>query len=252
MNTSYNPFSLVGKTILVTGASSGIGRATAIECSKLGARLIITGRNDKRLIETSSQLSGNTHIAIVADLSCQEEIELLINQIPVKLNGIVLAAGIVEMWPILYATKKRFEKIFTTNLFAPIELLRNIIKRKLFEENLSIVAITSIAGIYSFGPANSIYGAGKAALSSFLKYVALETASKGVRVNTVSPGMIYTPMHTEGSVEQEKLEEMIERIPIKRWGQPQDVANASVFFLSDASSYITGCDIKVDGGITIR
>lgn len=251
MNTCYNPFSLSRKTILVTGASSGIGRATAIECSKMGAKLIITGRNEKRLIETFAAMTGEGHQYISADLSSPDELTSLLNRIP-KLHGIVLAAGIVEMWPVLFATRKRFDNIFDTNLFSPIELVRNIIKKKLFEGGLSIVAIASIAGLYSFGPANGIYGAGKAALASFLKYVALETASKGIRANTISPGMIYTPMHTEGKVEADKLEETIKKIPIQRWGKTQDIAYAAIYLLSDASSYITGADIKVDGGITIR
>lgn len=251
MNKCYNPFSLEGKTILVTGASSGIGKATAIECSKMGAKVIITGRNESRLFETLSSMSGDGHQCIKADLSSPDELTSFLNQLP-KLHGVVLAAGIVEMWPVLFATRKRFDNIFDTNLFSPIEIVRSVIKKKLYENSLSIVAIASIAGIYSFGPANGIYGAGKAALASFLKYVALETASKGIRANTISPGMIYTPMHTGGSVEEEKLGETIKKIPIQRWGEPKDIAYAAIYLLSDASSYVTGMDIKVDGGITIR
>lgn len=250
MSTSYNPYTLQGKTILVTGASSGIGKATAIECSKLGAKLIITGRNENRLCATLSELEGKGHIYIIADLSKDEGISSLLNQLP-PINGLVLAAGIVEMWPVLFATRQRIEKIFNTNLFSPIELARSILKKKLHEKDFSIVAISSIAGTDSIGTANGIYGAGKAALSSFLKYIALECASKSVRVNTISPGMILTPMHTEGTIEEEKLQKMIQNVPIKRWGLPQDIAYAAVYLLSDASSYMTGADIKIDGGITL-
>lgn len=250
MSTSYNPYTLQGKTILVTGASSGIGKATAIECSKLGAKLIITGRNENRLCTTLSELEGKGHIYIIADLSKDEGISSLLNQLP-PINGLVLAAGIVEMWPVLFATRQRIEKIFNTNLFSPIELARSILKKKLHEKDFSIVAISSIAGTDSIGTANGIYGAGKAALSSFLKYIALECASKSVRVNTISPGMILTPMHTEGTIEEEKLQKMIQNVPIKRWGLPQDIAYAAVYLLSDASSYMTGADIKIDGGITL-
>lgn len=246
-----NPFSLNGKTILVTGASSGIGKAIAEECAKVGAKLIITGRNEERLNETLLSLQGSQHISIVTDLSTEEGIQYLLNQIP-KFDGLVLAAGIVEMWPVLFATRKRFEKIFGTNFFSPIEIVRSVIKKKFYNEKLAIVAIASIAGISDFGPANGIYGAGKAALSSFTKYVALETASKGIRINTISPGLILTPMHTNGSVEAEKLEETVANVPLGRWGEPADIAYSAVFLLSDASSYITGTDIVVDGGYILH
>lgn len=245
-----SPFSLKGKIILVTGASSGIGKGIAIQCSKSGARMIITGRNENRLNETLMSLDGTGHQAVIADLSTDEGISLLIKELPV-LDGVVLAAGFVEMWPTLFATRKRFESIFATNLFSPVEIVRSILKKKLFSPGYSIVAIDSIAGTSDFCPANGIYGAGKAALSSFLKYVAVEHASKSVRVNTISPGMILTPMHTGGAVETEKLEETVSKVPLKRWGQPEDIAYAAIYLLSEASSYVTGTDIKVDGGYTL-
>lgn len=247
---NYNPFSLAGKTILITGASSGIGKACAVECSKAGAKLIITGRNEQRLNETSGSLHGNGHQAVVADLSGEEGVKKLVSVLP-ELDGVILAAGIVEMWPVLFATRPRFGKIFDTNLFSPIEIVRSIIKKKLYNPGLSIVAIDSIAGSSDFCPANGIYGAGKAALASFLKFVALETASKNVRINTISPGMILTPMHTGGAVEHEKLEETVAKIPMKRWGMPEDIAYGAIYLLSDASAYLTGSDIKIDGGCTI-
>lgn len=242
-----NPFSLSGKTILVTGASSGIGKAIAEECAKAGATLVVTGRNETRLNETLSSLQGVNHRSIVADLSTENGVSALLDTLP-KLDGVVLAAGIVEMWPVLFATRERFEKMFNTNLFSPIEIVRSIIKKKLFNKPFSIVAIDSIAGTSDFCPANGIYGSGKAALAAFMKYVAVEVASKGIRANTISPGMILTPMHTNGSVEAEKLEETVKKVPLGRWGVPADIAYSAVFLLSDAASYITGADIVVDGG----
>lgn len=247
---SYNPFSLADKTILITGASSGIGKSCAIECSKMGAKLIITGRNEQRLSETMNGLEGSGHKAVLADVSTEDGVKSLISELP-KLDGIILAAGIVEMWPVLFATRERFNKIFDTNLFSPIEIVRSIIKKKLYNPGLSVVAIDSIAGTSDFCPANGIYGAGKAALASFLKFVALENASKKIRINTISPGMILTPMHTGGSVEAEKLEETVQKVPMKRWGKPEDIAYGAIYLLSDASSYLTGSDIKIDGGYTI-
>lgn len=245
-----NPFNLEGKTILVTGASSGIGKSIALECSKMGAKLIITARNEERLSETLNSLEGDGHKSIIADLSVENDIKKLIGELP-KLDGLVLAAGFVEMWPVLFATRERIEKIYATNLYSPIEILRCVIKKKLFNLGFSVVAIDSIAGVSDISPANSIYGSGKAALASFLKYFALEMASKKIRINTISPGMILTPMHTNGAVEKEKLQETVSKVPLGRWGTPEDISYAAVYLLSNASSYITGTDIKVDGGCTL-
>lgn len=250
MNCIPNPFSLDGKTILVTGASSGIGKAIAIECSKMGARLIITGRNKQRLDDTFMQLPGKEHIAIVADITQENKIKELIDSL-CKIDGIVLAAGIVEMLPTLFANQDKFKEIYQTNLFAPIELLRLIVKKKKSSSTFSAVAISSVAGNEDISVANGIYGSGKAAFSSFLKYFALENAKRGIRVNTISPGMILTPMHTKGVVDEKDLECAIQQVPLKRWGRPEEIAYAAIYLLSDASSYITGADIKIDGGITI-
>ncbi len=245
-----NPFSLEGKTILITGASSGIGRAVAVECAKMGAAVIISGRNEERLRQTFSSLVGTGHKLIVADLSNEDGLKDLLGSLS-GLDGIVLAAGVVEMIPVLFASKSKFDKILATNLFTPIELLRQVVKKRLFNPGLSVVAIDSVAGISKFEVANGIYGSGKAALASFLKYFALEMSGKKIRVNTVSPGMILTPMQTKGAVDETKLQETIDRIPMKRWGKPEEVAYAVLYLLSDASAYLTGTNIKVDGGYTI-
>lgn len=245
-----NPFSLEGKTILVTGASSGIGKCIAECCAGMGATVILNGRNTERLSETLSGLEGTGHTVLEGDLTDETVIKQIVKSLP-KLDGLVLAAGFVEMWPVLFASKEKFQKIYDTNLFAPIELLRSIVKKKLYNGTLSVVVIDSIAGNTDFCVANGIYGSGKAALKSFMKFFALETAQKGIRINTISPGMIMTPMHTGGAVEEEKLQETIDKVPLKRWGVPEDIANAAIYLLSDASSYVTGSDIVVDGGYTI-
>lgn len=247
---SYNPFSLEGKTVLVTGASSGIGKATAIECAKAGASVIITGRNKERLNETFESLEGDNNLQYVLDLAEDEGIKSLVDILP-KLDGLVLAAGIVEMNPVLFATKEKFDKIYQTNLFSPIEILRLIVKKKKFNPGFSVVVIDSVAGNSDISTANGIYGSGKAALKSFMKYAALELAPKKIRVNTISPGMILTPMHTEGVVEEDQLKEAVANIPMKEWGEAQDIAFGAVYLLSNASRYITGTDITIDGGLTI-
>lgn len=250
MIPEFNPFSLNGKTILVTGASSGIGKEIAITCSKMGARVILTGRNKERLLETCNSIGQSDTECFIADLAVMDEINHLASELP-PLDGIVLAAGIVEMWPISFAAPEKFHKIFQTNLFSPIELLRQIIKKKKFNKGLSVVAIDSIAGNEDFAVGNSIYGAGKAALKSFLKFFSLEMIEKGIRVNTISPGLILTPMQTKGAVCEDDLQKAINKVPMKRWGYPNDIAPAAVFLLSDASSYMTASDIKIDGGYTI-
>lgn len=250
MNEPFNPFSLKGKTVLITGASSGIGRETAILCSKMGANVVITGRNLERLEETRSQMKDETIRLISLDLSTSAGLCELIEFLP-KLDGIVLAAGIVEMYPIQFATQERFQNIFQTNFFSQIELLRLVVKKKKYVKGLSIVVIDSIAGNEDFVVGNSIYGSAKAALKSFMKFFSLEMVGKGIRVNTVSPGLILTPMQTKGAVSEQDLEKAIEKIPMKRWGYPADISPAIVFLLSDASSYMTASDIKIDGGYTI-
>lgn len=250
MADKYNPFSIEGKRILVTGASSGIGRAVAIECSKVGAHVIISGRNPERLAQTLESMEGEGHEIIGADLSTEEGVDALIGALP-KLDGMVLCAGIVELWPFQFVSQKRFQKIYQTNLFSPIEIMRQIVKKKLYNKGFSIIAISSISGISDFVPSNSIYGSGKAALSSFVKYAANELASKQIRVNTISPGFIYTPIHKNGSISEEDLNKVIEKTPIKRWGQPEEIAYAAIYLLSEAAAYITGTDIKIDGGYSI-
>lgn len=246
----YNPFTLENKTILVTGASSGIGRAIAIECSRMGANVILNGRDELRLRETLDQLDGNNHLIKSGDLTDDNFLVSLVSELPV-LDGLVLSAGIVKVLPTMFASKEKFIDIYNTNLFSAIELLRLIIKKKRFNKNLSVVALSSIAGNIDIVPGNGIYGSGKAALSTFMKYMALETASKNIRINTVSPGFIRTPMHEAGAINDEQINKIIDEIPMRKWGEPKEVAYSTVFLLSDASSYITGADIRIDGGYSI-
>lgn len=251
MTTSYNPFSLSGKTILITGASSGIGKAVAIECSKAGASLIITGRNEQRLLETLTLLQGDRHEMIVADLSSQEGIDSVISTLP-KLDGVCLVAGIEGMGLFLFSKIKEYQRIYQTNLFSPIELLRLIIKKKLFKPGFSAVTISSISAFIPT-PANGIYGSGKAALISAMQYAALELAQKDIRVNCISPGMVKTPMTQadEHLITKEQLEQNEKKYPLKRYGCPEDIAYGCIYLLSDAARWITGTNLIIDGGITL-
>ena len=246
----YNPYSLEGKTILITGASSGIGQATAIECSKMGAKLIITGRDETRLKETFNQLEGTEHKYVIADLVTEEGLEKLIAEVDI-LTGLVLCAGGGVTLPVQFATRDKFDYVFNLNFFSQIELLRLLFKKKKLSKQSSIVFVSSIGGIKTFNYGNAVYGASKAAFSSMMKSFAKEFAVKGIRVNSVNPGMVETKLINGGTFTQEQRDVDIETYPLKRYGQPEEVAYSIAFLLSNASNWITGLELVIDGGKTI-
>jgi len=245
-----NPFSLEGKVIFVTGASSGIGRAIAIECSKVGANLIITGRNEERLIATYDSLEGKIHLKIVADLQNENDTSKLVDELP-ELDGIVHCAGIVKTLPFQYVNKQDLNLIFDTNLMAPAIMSQMFLKKKKIKKNASIVFISSISGVMCALVGNSMYSASKGAVNGLVKGMALDLAPKGIRVNSVVPGMIETNILSEGSITQEQLQEDMKRYPLKRYGKPEEVAYATIYLLSDASKWVTGSNLLIDGGYTL-
>ncbi len=247
---NYNPFSLDDKTILVTGASSGIGQTTAIECSKMGAKLVITGRNAERLQQTFDQLAGDGHRQIMAELTNGEDVKRLVDECP-ELNGLVLCAGKAMTLPFPFGTRDKYDEIFNVNLFAPIELLRVLTKKKSFAKDASVVFVSSIGGVNSIVIGNSIYGASKAAVNATMKYCAKELAGKKIRVNSVNPGMVETPLIHRGTISSEQLAADADRYPLKRYGRPIDIAHGIIYLLSDASSWVTGHSLVIDGGVTI-
>lgn len=251
MGVTYNPFSLEGKTILVTGASSGIGQATAIECSKLGARVIVCGRNKAKIEQTISQLEGTDHISFEGDLLEQEIIESLVKEIP-AIDGVVLSAGRGLTLPFQFCTREKFDDIFNINFFSPVELLRLLAKKKKLNQNSSVVIIVSIGGTRRYSVGNSIYGTAKSALRSMVNFAALELAPKKVRVNGICPGMVNTPLIQKGTLTVEQLKADMDKYPLKRYGEPEDIAHGAVYLLSDASSWVTGTSLVIDGGITAK
>ena len=246
----YNPFSLAGKTILVTGASSGIGQETALACARMGAAVVITGRNQERLQETYDRLETTSRTQILADMTCQEDVDRLVAALP-PLDGAVLCAGNSTTLPLQFGTREKFDEMFDVNFFAPIELLRLIYKKKVLNKGASVVLLASIGGTHSFMPGNGVYGASKAALNSVMKYAAREYASRKVRVNSICPGMVDTPLIHRGTITEEQLAEDAKRYPLGRYGQPADIANGALYLLSDASSWLTGHDLVIDGGFSI-
>ena len=247
---SYNPYSLEGKTILVTGASSGIGKATAIECSKLGARVVITGRDEARLQQILSSLEGEGHVVITADLGEDDGIRFLVERVPV-LNGIVHAAGISDTVLFQFLKKERLENIFNINFFAPVVLSQLLLKKKLLQKGGSIVFLSSIDGPITAHIGNSMYSATKGALSAMMRNMSIELASKGIRVNAVLPGMTETPLIHNDDITQEQLNKDMELYPLKRYADPREIAWAIIYLLSDASTFTIGASLVVDGGFTI-
>ncbi len=250
MDYVYNPFSLIGKTILVSGASSGIGRAIAIECSKMGAKVLLTGRNHERLHETLSMMTANEHIIVAADLSDKAQTSHLLESIE-NIDGVVICAGVSGLVSLQFATKSKFEKMFDTNFFSNVEFLRLLLKKRKINRNGSILAIASIGGVADYTNGKSIYGSTKAALSSYMKYVAKDVASKGIRANCICPGLIMTPLSEAVSYTQEDLEKDLKTYPLGRYGTPEEIAYIAVYFLSDASKWVTGTNFIIDGGHTI-
>ena len=246
----YNPFTLENKTILVTGASSGIGKAIAIECAKMGAKVVVTGRNEARLQETHSLLEGNQPDYIVADLSVNEDVVRVSKELS-TLNGLVNCAGLTKVAPFPFATRDSFEEVMNVNFFAPTELTRLLVKSKKIGKGSSIVFISSVSGVYCSAVASSIYSASKGAVNGLVKGIALDLASKGIRVNCVNPGMIDTHIFSEGKITQEQLKEDMKRYPLKRYGKPEEVAYAVIYLLSDAAEWITGSNLLIDGGYTL-
>lgn len=246
---TYNPFSLVGKTILITGASSGIGRATAIECSKLGATCVITGRNEERLNETLSQMVGERHTLIVADITTQEGIDLLVEKTP-SLDGLVNNAGITKEKPIKFYKQEDLDSIFQTNAFAPMLIVKSLLKKKKINEGGSIVFVSSVAAFFST-LGNGIYGSSKAALMAYMHYAARELGVKNIRANSIHPGMVETPLIRGGAISEADLEKDMARYPLGRYGKPEEIAHAIIYLLSDGAAWVTGTSLTIDGGISL-
>lgn len=244
----YNPFSLEGKRILVTGASSGIGRSIAVECSKMGAKLIIIGRDTDRLKETYDQLVSPGNDFIKADLTSSGDIDELVKNLS-PLDGVVHSAGIIKRVPLKLISENTYDQLLKINLMAPIILTRKLYKAGLLKPYSSIVLISSV-GADSASLGNIMYMSTKGGLNSFMKGSALELSPEGIRVNSVSPGMIITNLTR--SIPDEELQKDIKRYPLGRYGTPEEVAYAVIYLLSDASKWMTGSILKIDGGLTIR
>lgn len=245
-----NPFSLEGKTILVTGAASGMGRATALAVAGLGAKLIITDINEDGLAETLKQLEGDSHSMMTADLTDEDDVKQLVDSSPI-LDGLALCAGIARMCPFKLLERSEMDKVFSVNFFGPVVLAQKLVKASRLVSGGSIVFISSVDGNRVVHSGNSAYSASKGALSAISKNMAIDLSPKRIRVNCVLPGTTDTPLIHTPNVTQQDLDDMVGQFPLKRFGKPEDIAYGIVYLLSDASSWVTGTDLTIDGGYTL-
>lgn len=242
----FNPFTLEGKTILVTGASSGIGRGIAIACSKMGATIVINGRNERRLAETINEMKGDNHLSLAADLSDGQALSAMVAKLP-KLDGIVHCAGIGQRVLCKQLQETDVDDMMEVNFKAPVMLQAEILKQKKINKGASVVFIASIAsGSPTIG--NAMYSASKGAIISYANCLALELAPRFIRVNCILPAMIWPDLIFKGGLTEEELKEDEKKYPLKRYGKPEDVANLAIYLLSDASTWMTGSSIKITGG----
>lgn len=240
-------FGLTGKVILVTGASSGIGRQAAIDISQNGGTVIIAGRNADRLNETFAKLSSGNHQMILFDLNLHENFIEIVTQLPL-LHGVVHSAGITGHIPSKFIGSDDIQQYFNTNYTAPVLLTAALLRKKKIADIGSIVFLSSIATRFPyFGGA--LYGSSKAALEAYSKVLAIELAPKGIRSNCISPSFVQTPMVEEAgkTISKEVLEKFEKMMPLG-FGKPEDVSHAIQYLLSDASKWITGTNLILGGG----
>ena len=240
-----NPFSLSGKTILVTGASSGIGRGIAIACAGMGAQVILTARNTVCLQETLSALEGKGHSYITADLTNAQERIALVEQLP-ALHGVVHCAGVGSRVPCKMLTQEDIDHVLKPNTEAPMLLQAELLAEKKVQKGASVVIIASAAANMPVA-GNAVYSASKAAMVAYAKCLAQELAPRQIRVNSISPTMVWTDLALVGA-SAEQLTEAEKQYPLKRYGQPQDIAHLALYMLSDASQWMTGSDVQITGG----
>ena len=248
----YNQFSLQGKTILITGGAGGIGSATAQTCIDLGARVVLSDIREDALKATLASLpesqSGEPNLCFTADLTDADQLAALVDFCP-ALDGLVCNAGVMKLTPTQFITEEELTRIQKINLNAPILLTRSLLKKKKIKKGGSIVFTASAAGVYRVSIGNGIYATTKCGIDAFMRTVALEMGPRGIRCNSVNPGMVETAL-IGSFTEEEKQKEMM-NYPLRRFAQPEDIAYGIAYLLSDASSFVTGTALKIDGGMTL-
>jgi NAD(P)-dependent dehydrogenase (short-subunit alcohol dehydrogenase family) len=244
-NPARQAFSLEGKTILVTGASSGLGRQIAIACAQRGARLVVTGRNAERLRETHDQLAGTGHVQVTADLTTAEDRDRLA-QDSGNIDGLVLCFGRQMLSPIRQLKEELMTTMYEMHFLAPVMLVQRLLQANAIAQQGSILFMLSTAahiGTRGVGP----YSAMKSGLLGIIRCLAMEQSKRKIRVNGISPSAIPTSIWGE---EQGLLDDQRARHPLGL-GTPQDVANGAIYLLADASRWVTGTTLVMDGGAVL-
>lgn len=251
----FNPFSLEGKNIIVTGASSGIGQQCAIDCSRMGANIIMIARNEERLKETLSMMEGNQHQLVVFDITQFENIPAIVSDIVSKvgaIHGVLHCAGISRTEPLKLTTPETLNRYFCSNVTGAVMLTKEICKIKNFSKGGgSIVFFCSVSGIIGES-CKSTYSITKAALLGAARSLATEYAKRKIRFNCVSPGVVETAINkNQPYMKDPEIRKVYESKHLLGFGETTDISNACIFLLSDASRWITGQNLVVDGGYTI-
>ena len=241
-------FTLQGKEILVTGASSGIGRTAACMAAARGARMTLLARNEERLRQTMESLDGDGHRTMVCDLTDEDSLKEAVAQMP-PLDGLVLCAGINEFMPVKFIRQDKLERVFQTNCFAHLLLVQLLLKRKKVNPGASIVFVSSVSSLMGV-PGTLMYAASKGAVNSAVRVLASELAPQGIRVNAVCPGIVRSEMLAGTNITEEAFTGQERQYPLGL-GRPEDVGFAALFHLCDGSRWLTGQTMVLDGGMTL-
>ncbi|HTF04409.1 MAG TPA: SDR family oxidoreductase [Bacteroidia bacterium] len=244
------PFHLHGKTILITGASSGIGSHTAWRIKEMGGEVVLAGRNEERLMETATKCGVGKEAIVVADITTAEGREHLANAIP-AIDGLVNCVGTVHSFPVRFLNPQKIDQTMSVNFEAPVLMTSALLKEKKIKAEGSLVYLSSISSDRPKRGA-AMYGASKAAIESFVKVLAQELHTQKIRVNSIAPAMVKTPMYdrAEEFVSKEEMDNHISKY-LLGVGYPDDVANAVVYLLSPASRWATGINLILDGGVLL-
>ncbi len=243
-----NLLSLQGKHILVTGASSGMGRVFARMIAAQGGILSLLARNEERLEQTLSSLEGEGHCKFVCDITDENMLKDMVGQME-KLDGIVLCAGINDYVPVKFIKQEKIDRIFQTNYFSNLILLQMVLKKKLVNKGASIVFISSVSSLMGV-PGTLLYASSKGAVNSAVRVLASELAGQRIRVNAICPGIVRTEMLSGTNIDEETFVKQEVQYPLGL-GTPEDVGSAVLFHLSDASRWLTGQCMVMDGGFTL-